>query len=437
VGNGTVTWKITQSVEGTANFSLRNLLQRAWLGTTTGTTALDISYTTSAFGCTSNATISSRGDLVSDTELPLADTWLQLDPWGDTYNIVLPTGHATATVKRTSNCGLSFEGKDRGMWLNPVGSVEIDLKKIGNAFPPTGYVLQGSRILTTVLGDTEAGDVTIEHEFRWSLEPTGIDELEVVIDPDGYDSWRPEGAELGTSAIPANDIKVRATLQNSDGSAPDVKAVRWTFELIGTSRMPGTAMNFPLASTDTEYDLQFIESSNPTFDEISADGQHAVWYGEESTSSAVVVSSLDWGAWSAIRVTAELTDGRKVVGHLRGDRSYRDVRLPKRSPDSRIADVWKHTKGATGPDTEDKEHDPVGLPGADGDGFTLYEEYRGFYENAHHVEGNPTRKDLFILNMVGARAEPGIWVFTSITGLEVHKDLTAKEIDLRARPPER
>src|SRR5712691_378704 len=43
----------------------------------------------------------------------------------------------------------------------------------------------------------------------------------------------------------------------------------------------------------------------------------------------------------------------------------------------------------------------------------------------------PTRfrmkKDFFILNLVGADAEPGIWLFTDATGLEVHSHLTQDE----------
>src|SRR5712691_5129028 len=49
----------------------------------------------------------------------------------------------------------------------------------------------------------------------------------------------------------------------------------------------------------------------------------------------------------------------------------------------------------------------------------------------------PTRfrmkKDFFILNLVGADAEPGIWLFTDATGLEVHDHLTQDEFHIVER----
>ena len=147
------------------------------------------------------------------------------------------------------------------------------------------------------------------------------------------------------------------------------------------------------------------------------------------TTSTAVVTSFDWGAWGEIKVTGALQDGSPIVGHLTGDTAQQNVRLPKRVASSFIADSWKSDKGVTGkPDNDDSEQDPVGLSGCTGDGLTLYQEYRGFYENGKHIEGNPQKKDFFIRNMVGAEAEAGIWLFTELSGLEVHKDLTENEM---------
>ncbi|MDP2997733.1 MAG: hypothetical protein Q8N47_09605 [Bryobacterales bacterium] len=115
---------------------------------------------------------------------------------------------------------------------------------------------------------------------------------------------------------------------------------------------------------------------------------------------------------------------------LKGDKLQTSVRLPKRAKDSFIADGWKSSKGLSSDvqDKDDKEKEPQGLASCDGDGLTVYEEYRGFIENGKHIEGNLDKKDFFILNLIGADAEPGIWWFTDFTQLEVHKDLKEDEM---------
>ena len=97
-----------------------------------------------------------------------------------------------------------------------------------------------------------------------------------------------------------------------------------------------------------------------------------------------------------------MSDGSKLVGHLEGDTAQEDIRLPLRSEQSLIADVWKQNHGVAGmADINDNESDPAG-DGHPGDGLSLYEEYRGFIIDGQHVEGNPNKKDYFILNRAGA-----------------------------------
>src|SRR5207253_1472409 len=92
-----------------------------------------------------------------------------------------------------------------------------------------------------------------------------------------------------------------------------------------------------------------------------------------------------------------------------------------------IAEAWLNDSGLTGNDSDDDENEPVG-DGNKGDGLTLYEEYRGFHENGRHMQSDPKKKDYFLLNLIGADAEPGVWLFAELSGLEVHKDLQRDEL---------
>src|SRR5205814_10700028 len=91
------------------------------------------------------------------------------------------------------------------------------------------------------------------------------------------------------------------------------------------------------------------------------------------------LSPHDWGAWGTLHVKATV-NGSDLQGHLAADANATDIFLPKRQSNSLIADSWKTANAIPldTPDTDDSEDHPKGN-GQQGDGFTLYEEYRGFY----------------------------------------------------------
>ena len=270
-------------------------------------------------------------------------------------------------------------------------------------------------------------------QVHWHFEGElpGLELL--VVDPQSYETWRPE-AGLNERTI-GNEIKIDAKLEGPDGGVAKVKARKIIFELTGTSREPGVALNFPLAAgTSGDFDLQFSPKSNPPGGYIitGPGNQRAETVPGQYTSASVMVSSFDWGAWSTLKVTAELEDGRSVTGHLRGKSGPTEILLPKRAKDSQIADIWKENAGVSLPDADDSERGPAG-ESSPGDGFSLYEEYRGFYVHGEHIAGDPKTIDFFVRNYIGPDAEPGIFFFADLTGTEVHSRLLDTEFDRKKR----
>ena len=200
-----------------------------------------------------------------------------------------------------------------------------------------------------------------------------------------------------------------------------MKAKKFRFELIEVSREPGISMNMPPPGLAGQgIDLKFDEQ--PPM-QILNGGLIAETAGPESTEASATITSYDWGGYGTLKVTAELTDGRLLRGYLDGDPSMTDIKLPKRVSGSRIADIWKQQPGAGNlPDASDDENDPVG-DGHPGDGLTLYEEYRGFHENKTHIEGNPAKKDYFLVDQAKGIYKAGIARFAAVTGLEAHHRL--------------
>ena len=297
-------------------------------------------------------------------------------------------------------------------------------------YPPSSTVLTG--VLTAkyhapiLHGSINDSSYNLVFVADYRFEPV-LDELLLEVTSPDYETWRPS-AEPGPR--PGQPIQFTATVEQASGQPPQVTVDRFVWELISTSREPGIAMNLPLAAADQDPDLKFDPQPGQTA--TGADNQKLERQPVDGLRDTAVVAPSDWGGWSTLRVTAYLRGGATVVGKYKGSQEQ-DVRLPKRAKDSYIADAWKKDTGASGADLDDDEKAPVGAPGGDGDGLALYEEYRGFYENGEHIEGDPKTIDFFVRNYIGADAEPGIFLFAELTGAEVYSRLLDTEFDRQKR----
>lgn len=261
-------------------------------------------------------------------------------------------------------------------------------------------------------------------------------DFELVVDPEDYASWIPEGGKDEKTV--GNRLTVHARLQTGAGKPSDQKAKQFIFELKDTSEQPGVCMNLPpremerpgVPKRPPDPDLGFDRQRNPKL-EIKDPRAQIAWTkpGEKGIGEATaVIASYDWGGYSLLKVTAQMPDGRKVEGHLAGHPGVVDILLPKRKEESLIADAWKEKRGVEDQkDNDDNEEDPEG-DGHKGDGLTLYEEYRGFWENGRHIYGDPKKKDYFIADLVPTqRAKDGIALFQGLSGLAVHHRFIRKD----------
>lgn len=257
---------------------------------------------------------------------------------------------------------------------------------------------------------------------------------------DVYDTWLPEAK--ADEKTPGSRVEVRATLEKMGGGEPEQKARKFVFDLVDVSREPGICMNWPpkdSTTTDPDPDLQFhpdsVQSAYPPdvkqANVIGREGTSAETpNGIETAKSYANLAAHDWGAFGVLRVTAEVIDGPPVVGFLKGHRNQTNILLPKRKPDSFIADRAKELAAerfgadvANRPDDYDQEDDEQ-YPGKNkytGDGLTYYQEYRGFYVKGEHQRGDPKKKDFFLCNTVPENLDTaaGIKQFENASGLKV------------------
>ncbi len=263
----------------------------------------------------------------------------------------------------------------------------------------------------------------------WFLSPKPPPDVELVLlpaDEAQYDSWRPMGALKEEE--PGAKIAIVARLQKKGGGAPEEKPNKFTFKLDQVSHEPGVCINYPLTPKHPEMaDLQFLLQDNPD-GHVRDDHTLEMFVSGDFSDAQAVVSSFDYGAFGIMEATCQLESGRVLTAHLKTDPDLFSLRLPKSRSGSHIAEVWRKSHNAQGDDSSDDDDVPVG-DGNKGDGFTLFEEYRGYISEVHSggyskqewSDLDPNAKDFFIINNIGGSAKPAIQKFASISKLHVHE----------------
>lgn len=439
---------ILHSLWGQAEDPKRFLAVKKW----TGTFSVSAVFSGSALDATWKVSELSSGTIVFTPEPNAPGSWIGAVTakilWNDDFSLTFPDAckvtwsrHDNST--QTSVGHLRLSGATFASFsdaseifgdlvttgcpvLKTAGRMEAYLETDFPA-PSTGFHVQGSEThlwipyLGFPLPSPDATTVT-----TWDFTGDAPD-LDLIITADGYDTWRPQAG--GDEKTPGNTLTFTGKLQNKDGSVPTARVKKFTYELndADRSKVPGIVMNYPPKSdSPPDPDLKIDKASNPGLSVPSSDKAESP-ESEYITSPPVTISSYDWGAYGTLTITAILTDGSTVVGHLKDDSSQTKVRIPKRLINSHIADSWKADHHVTGkPDTDDSELDPVG-DGHPGDGLTLYEEYRGFYENGKRIEGDPAKKDLFVCDMSGQR-EGAAALYAQLTRIVVHAKLRSDEL---------
>ena len=393
-------------------------LSQSWTGTFKGNANVNATDKFTLSNCTQTLGSSYMGPVG-------VDRTFTLNMFGDNQYKFFPSNYVVSGVigSTDSSCAGKNSSPGTGPWLPGLGTMVLTL-------PATGFSLKGSMEITMdspvqpfslAFGGTPA---QVKGTLTWDIEPGAIVPNVVVVQKTpALMNWRPTAGAKGAKG---NSVDLVAKLQLKDGTPSPVKAAYFTWELTKCSKEPGYAMNSEVDNSQP-FDMK-IESGADLLP-IDPTGQSAKTKPGETQQSTITIGSYDWGGFATIKVTAYLPDNSTIVGYLEGDESQTNIRLPLRSESSLIADAWKkqHPEIQGLADVTDNESDPVG-DGNPGDGFTLYEEYRGFIVNGEHIEGNVKKKDYFILNNAGWLYISGIELFQALSELEVHYRLRKAEL---------
>lgn len=287
-----------------------------------------------------------------------------------------------------------------------------------------GNVYQGSRQWTE---SNPVKLITITHTLTWhfSLIPEGVEAV-MWVDVKEYEEWLPIAGE--NEDKPGNKLDVKVVLQKR--GKPDEKPQRtaiFKFELLDVSKEPGVCMNWPPKEKAKEtFDLKIDSEENKHLEIVTGDGQSAASK-EGRKEEGITITSYDYGAYGKLKVVSILDDGSQVVAHLKDKPDQTFLLIPRDDNSNHIADKWEKEMGVEGmaSDSDEDNKPPGDRRCFEGDGLSLYEEYRGFMVKGQHTRTDPNRtdpnrKDLFIYSKV-PHDSAGIDRFYIASGIKVHR----------------
>ncbi|MFN8361487.1 MAG: hypothetical protein U0264_16360 [Candidatus Kapaibacterium sp.] len=242
---------------------------------------------------------------------------------------------------------------------------------------------------------------------------------------DFYKHWLPAGRtksqlkaasdEYGNSIAFKIKIVEKGTLKDLTTTPFQV---HWKLDSV--SALPGDCTNYPVASSDAGPDLRF-----DTKKELLPDNMRVVSESELESPDAAGVACIatvlcyDYGAYGKLTAHVRIMDAGNVVdidAHLR-DKFVPGAMIPIDENQNHIADEWENSMNIFGKNLPAMSDDEVQTDNENnGDGLTLFEEYRGMMIQGQHLRLTPLQKKLFVFNKSATVTTKHIGKFKLLTG---------------------
>ena len=215
-------------------------------------------------------------------------------------------------------------------------------------------------------------------------------------------SWLPMGAKE------ENTISITAEIEEEENLAG-----KWEFTLYKVSNEKGYCLN---SGEGEEYDLEFVDNQEGFIETKDGknDGEWIIETTKALNKVSVALHSHDYGAWGKLKARVNV-DGTWYKCKTENGDDY--ITIPCDEDEDRIADSWEERHNVYDKDENwDEDPEPSGQ-NSNGDGISLYEEYRGFEdENYRYERLNPQMKELFVRDENGLVKQSG---FETVSGLRV------------------
>lgn len=268
----------------------------------------------------------------------------------------------------------------------PYGPESLSVTVSNHQLGTNKDVLNGTTSTTSDI----IGMGTVTKTITWHFVRAKEDDVELIVTPENYGNWLPVPGR--NEMFKGSVITINLKLQGKNGKPLKAKAESFELRLNNTSKEPGITINYPEEPDPNQFpDLRFLLL--PNIESVDED-QFTSVSSPDGITGKTYVASYDGGGWTTLTAEAILKDGRHIQGRLLKPGGEIDIRIPKRDPNSKIAEAWLKANGNPG-EKDDKEKSDGNKN--DGDGLTAYEEYRGVISEGKFKRLNPNRKELGIL----------------------------------------
>ncbi|MEO7308983.1 MAG: hypothetical protein ABIX01_01185 [Chitinophagaceae bacterium] len=377
-------------------------------------------------------------------------------------------GSAVNTPKPAVN--FSFEGPDRwsvqatvhykGQRTDKRGSVPNDFDDGSDADADNGRLVQSGNSFTITRNISEH-NTKVDGDNKQTEEKQGT--LSVKITPDNgdtylayfepvagqqaYEQWMPEG--YGSHASEHGNyidikLKVESKAHPGEDFTNQIKYIKWELPADEVGHVPGYANNAP---SETLKEFAHPNPHNPislladmqlhiTTDLSDTSVENLAITSTVANNYTVRVYAFDWGAFAKLTAHVVLTDSTEIIAMERAT-GNEFLLLPKRDGDSKVATYYKKSNKVNDRKDTDDDEKMSGDDKYPGDGFTLYEEYRGFMEHGKHFRGDPKAKDVMIYDGINTgRTKDGIAMYELVLNnytlhvVKTHHRFTEKEFGL-------
>jgi hypothetical protein len=352
--------------------------------------------------CSAGGQVSTISEAKCDKD-PLHDNYSGVASFGDIF-----AGMGNDPVKDGSYKGPSAPGE------NPITKTQDDPDAtIEQKITPyaKGYKVYYSYSKQT--HDTYAGYHSMQQTFTATIgEPDEQYEALIMPTDTSYEHWLPKGPNpVGNNDKQGDKTrKFKIIVRKKSDKSPYNGLFTVTWQLMDVTKYPGFCNNYPeyTDNPNTEPDLKFDDTlkTQEDFEQTITDN-YAKTYPFKGQSTFVVINCLDYAAWGKLKAKVELENGQVIENAS----PYYDLgnfylTIPYDKDENKLADAWEHKNGLlhSGKPLTWDDDDKPDKQKQNGDGYTLFEEYRGFaWDDPHenkikHIRTNPQKKDCFIFD---------------------------------------
>ncbi|MEO7044126.1 MAG: hypothetical protein ABI091_02380 [Ferruginibacter sp.] len=259
----------------------------------------------------------------------------------------------------------------------------------------------------------EGGATTTEDMIAFIGEPDGIYEAAITPYNCDYANWLPTGPTVDGKGDRRGDVTLKFVPDVYLQGHPDYKypgKLTTNWRLGNVTKYPGICNNYPeyTQSPDVTADLIFNPDMKQNTVFTSVTNTDAATISCFSTDAPVNVICKDYAAWGKLSAVITLDNGTTINAISSSEPGKQYLTIPLDKDENKLADAWEATYNTDKhPLTWDEDAQPTEQRG-NGDGYTLFEEYRGFAihinantenqtaEREDFVRTDPNKKDAFI-----------------------------------------